>query len=232
MPVAAEAAEPSALGDPQPATLILALTALLASGEDVCRADAGSQQPVAEPQQQQQQTRGEIHRGQQHEDTAGGCISADGHTENSGQRRAVLAQRHRQPHSSGGRHSQHPGHLHRPPQVHTKPTLPPLSPGEQGTVQNPRQKLCTPKTLIHPLLLPPKAELQPSPPAKDNTVGKGMLFCAPSYLRKSHFYLSKTTFPFYHQHKKDHPHLSALHNPAAASKVMSAWEKRHFMPTF
>lgn len=191
MPVAAEAAEPSALGDPQPATLILALTALLASGEDVCRADAGSQQPVAEPEQQQQQTRGEIHRGQQYEDTAGSCISADGHTKNSGQRRAVLAQRHRQPHSSGGRHSQHPGHLHRPPQVHTKPTLPPLSPGEQGTVQNPHQKLCAPKTLIHPLLLPPKAELQPSPPAKDNTVGKGMLFCAPSYLRKSHFYLKE-----------------------------------------
>lgn len=42
---------PWAFGDPQPATLILALTALLASGEDVCRADAGSRQPVAEPQQ-------------------------------------------------------------------------------------------------------------------------------------------------------------------------------------
>lgn len=33
---------PSPFGEPQPATLILALTARLASGEDVCRADTGS----------------------------------------------------------------------------------------------------------------------------------------------------------------------------------------------
>lgn len=73
--------------------------------------------------------------------------------------------------------------------------------------------------------LPPKAELQLSPAAKDNTVAKGMLPCAPSYWRKFHFYLSKTTFPFYRWQKKDRPHLSALHNPAAASKAMFTWEK-------
>lgn len=71
----------------------------------------------------------------------------------------------------------------------------------------------------------PRAELQPSPAAKDNTVDKGMLYCAPSCWRKSHFYLSKTTFPFYHQQKKERPHLSALHNPATASKAMFTWEK-------
>jgi len=38
---------PSACGDPQPDALILALTALLASGEDACQADAGSRQPAA-----------------------------------------------------------------------------------------------------------------------------------------------------------------------------------------
>lgn len=79
--------------------------------------------------------------------------------------------------------------------------------------------------LIHPLPLSPRAELQLSPAAKNNTVEKGMLCCAPSCWRKSHFYLSKTTFPFYRRQKKDRPHLSALHNPAAASKAMFTWGK-------
>lgn len=82
---------PSAFGDPQPTALILAQTACLASGEGVCRADASSWQPVAEPQQQQQQTPGEIRRGQRQEDTARSCISAGGRRDSNGKRRARLA---------------------------------------------------------------------------------------------------------------------------------------------
>lgn len=72
--------------------------------------------------------------------------------------------------------------------------------------------------LIHPPPVPRRAQLQPHPE-------EGTLHCAPSYWRKSHFYLSKTTFPFYRRKKKDRPHLSALHNPAAASKAMFTREK-------
>ena len=226
---------PSAFRDPQPATLNFSTNSLASIWGR--RLPCRRRQPAASGRapKQLQQAPGEIHRGQQHKGTAGSCISADGRMESNGKRRATLAQKRRQACSWRGQAQPAPRSSPRatPGACRAHPSHPfPLENRELFKTLVKNDALPKP-CLIHPLPLPPRAELQPSPAAKDNTVEKGMLYCAPSYWRKWHFYLSKTTFPFYRWQKKDCPHLSALHNPATASKQCLPGKKilgKRFVP--